>query len=67
MDIVSLQSRLKKDIDKAKKDINILSGRLKNPNFTTKAPKEVIDECKNKLQDASIQAKLAEKRLADLL
>jgi valyl-tRNA synthetase len=66
VDLDSLRGRLEKDIARADKDIKGLSGRLANPNFTNKAPAEVVAECMANLAEAETQAALARKRLADL-
>ncbi len=67
VDLEALRDRLKKDISKADKDIEGLSNRLNNKNFTAKAPASVVSECKTKLLEAEAQAKLARTRLMDLL
>ncbi|MFM7313683.1 MAG: class I tRNA ligase family protein, partial [Cyanobium sp.] len=67
VDLEGLRSRLGKDIAKADKEIAGLSGRLANPNFTGKAPPEVVAECRANLAEAQAQAELARKRLADLV
>ncbi|MFN9643877.1 MAG: valine--tRNA ligase [Cyanobacteriota bacterium] len=66
VDLDALRSRLEKDIAKAEKDIKGLSGRLANPNFASKAPAEVVAECRANLAEAEAQAELARGRLADL-
>lgn len=66
VDLDALRGRLEKDIAKAEKEIKGLSGRLANPNFTDKAPAEVVAECKANLAEAEAQAELARKRLLDL-
>ncbi len=66
VDLAALQGRLEKDLAKATKEIQGLSGRLANPNFAGKAPPEVVAECKASLAEAQAQAELARKRLADL-
>ena len=43
-----------------------LSGRLENPNFVTKAPSNVVSECRENLAEATTQRNLALKRLSDL-
>ena len=63
VDIVSLRLRLAKDLNKAEKDIEILSSRLSNPKFSQKAPQEIVEECRLGLSDAKIQADLVRKRL----
>ena len=67
VDIESLRHRLEKDLEKANKEITVLSRRLDNKNFSEKAPSNIVNECKSKLADWQIQAELAQKRLADLL
>ncbi|MFN9623307.1 MAG: class I tRNA ligase family protein, partial [Cyanobacteriota bacterium] len=66
VDLNALRTRLEKDITKAEKEIKSLSGRLANPNFASKAPAEVVAECRANLAEAEAQAELARKRLADL-
>ena len=66
VDLEALRGRLQKDIAKAEKEIQGLSGRLANPNFAGKAPPEVVAECKANLAEAEAQAALARRRLADL-
>jgi valyl-tRNA synthetase len=66
VDLDALRSRLEKDIAKAEKEIQGLSGRLANPNFSIKAPPEVVAECRANLAEAEAQAELARRRLADL-
>jgi valyl-tRNA synthetase len=65
-DIPALRTRLEKDIAKAEKEIQGLSGRLANANFVGKAPQEVVAECQANLAEAQAQAELARRRLADL-
>ncbi len=67
VDLEALIARLKKDLIKAEKEILILNGRLENKNFTEKAPKEVVDECRKKLSEVVIQADLARARLTSLV
>jgi valyl-tRNA synthetase len=66
VDLDALRGRLEKDIAKAQKEIQCLSGRLANPNFADKAPPAVVAECRANLAEAEAQAKLARQRLADL-
>jgi valyl-tRNA synthetase len=67
VDLDSLRQRLEKDIAKAEKNIEGLTGRLANPNYASRAPPEVIAECRANLADSEAQAALARKRLADLV
>jgi valyl-tRNA synthetase len=66
VDLEALRGRLQKDIAKAEKEIQGLSGRLANPNFADKAPPEVVAECQANLAEAEAQAQLARGRLAEL-
>jgi valyl-tRNA synthetase len=66
VDLEALRGRLEKDITKAEKEIKGLAGRLANPNFTGKAPPEVVAECRANLVEAEAQAELARRRLKDL-
>jgi len=65
VDLEALRGRLQKDIAKAEKEIQGLSGRLANPNFADKAPPEVVAECQANLAEAEAQAQLARGRLAE--
>ncbi len=66
VDLAALRGRLEKDIGKAEKEIKGLAGRLANPNFTGKAPPEVVAECRANLAEAEAQAALARGRLEGL-
>jgi valyl-tRNA synthetase len=66
VDLEALKGRLEKDLAKAEKEMAGLSGRLANPNFASKAPPDVVVECKANLAEAEAQAELARRRLADL-
>ena len=66
VDIDSLRSRLEKDLNKAEKDISLLSNRLANPNFTKKAPLDIINECRRNLFNAESQAELVRSRLSGI-
>ena len=66
IDIVSLRSRLEKDFHKAQKEIESLSGRLANKNFVDKAPKEVVEECRENLTESEAQVRLVKQRLMGL-
>ena len=67
VDFDALISRLKKDLNKAEKEISNLNNRLNNNNFTEKAPKEVVLECRKKLSEVISQADLARNRLDSLM
>ena len=74
LDIDGERSRLKKDLDKAEQDIAILSKKLTNEDFLSKAPKEVVNKDKSnyntltekakRLKDGIKKLKLLEKEAA---
>ncbi|WP_320666740.1 valine--tRNA ligase [Prochlorococcus sp. MIT 1307] len=66
VDLDDLRARLHKDLAKADKEIMDLSSRLANPNFSAKAPGNVVSECRAKLSEVQVQASLARRRLSDL-
>ena len=66
IDIASLRSRLEKDLNKAQKEIESLSGRLANKNFVDKAPKDVVEECRANLTESEAQVRLVKERLMGL-
>ncbi len=49
----SLKQKLLKDQTKANEDIKVLNNRMLNKNFINKAPRDIVDECKAKLQEAN--------------
>jgi len=57
------QGRLQKEIDKLQKDIQRLEGKLGNQNFVSRAPAEVVDKEKAKLEESRSSAR----RLAEQL
>jgi valyl-tRNA synthetase len=67
IDISAETKRLKREIDKTGAEIKQISGKLSNENFTSRAPKNVVEEQRQRLADAeAVSAKLndALKRLA---
>ena len=69
IDIGEEKSRLEKAMEKLKKEIGGLKGRLDNPNFAKSAPEEVVDEARANLearQDEAAKIAAALTRLADL-
>ena len=42
VDLAEERERLKKEIEKAEKEIAGIEGRLNNPNFVARAPAEVV-------------------------
>ncbi len=61
IDIAAERARLSKEMQKADADIARVDGKLNNPNFMAKAPEEVVDEEKEKREEAvARRAKIAE-------
>ena len=58
-------ARLKKDLEKVEKDINMLEGKLSNENFVSKAPAQVIEAERTKLAKAKEKAEIIKVSLAD--
>ncbi|MDP2927482.1 MAG: valine--tRNA ligase [Candidatus Omnitrophota bacterium] len=59
-DVVEQLKKTNLKIDKLKSEIKIKEAMLANKNFTTRAPKEIVDAEKNKLIDMHEQAKKLE-------
>ena len=56
-------TRLAKELTKLNKDIDFIEGKLKNPNFTDKAPADIIHKEREKLADIQqIKSKLCERQ-----
>ncbi len=51
IDVAAETARLHKDIDKIRKDMDRIEGKLNNPKFVDKAPAEVVQKEKDKLSD----------------
>ena len=69
IDIAEEKSRLTKALEKLKKEIGGLKGRLDNPNFVKSAPEEVIDEARANLDarnDEAGKIEAALNRLAEI-
>ncbi len=67
IDIDAEKARLIKGLEKIKKEINSVSGRLNNDNFVSKAPKHVIEENKKGLQDSKEKAHKTQEALDRLI
>ena len=52
IDLDAERQRLGKELDKAAKEISKIEGKLGNPQFTAKAPEEVIEEQRERLAEA---------------
>ncbi len=61
VNIDALKERLTKDLKKV--NIENLNKRLSNKNFVDKAPKDIVDECRFKLNEGSVQQERITKKL----
>ncbi len=69
IDIAEEKARLQKALDKLRKEIGGLKGRLDNPKFVASAPEEVVDEARANLEareDEAGKVEAALKRLSEL-
>jgi valyl-tRNA synthetase len=61
IDIAVERTRLSKEMQKADADIARVDAKLNNPNFMARAPEEVVEEEKEKREEAvARKAKIAE-------
>ncbi len=63
VNIDALKERLTKDLKKVNIELENLNKRLSNKNFVDKAPKDVVDECRFKLNEGSAQKERITKKL----
>jgi len=63
IDISEETKRLKKKFDKNSSEVNSLKNRLKNKNFINKAPKEVVEELKEKLEKLEFDQEKIEEQI----
>ena len=63
VNIDSLKERLTKDLQKVNSELENLNKRLSNKNFIDKAPKEIVDECRFKLKEGTVQKERINKKL----
>ena len=63
VNIDALKERLTKDLKKVTIELENLNKRLSNKNFVDKAPKEIVDECRFKLNEGSVQKERITKKL----
>ncbi len=59
----ALKERLTKDLKKVNIELENLNKRLSNSNFVDKAPKDIVDECRFKLNEGSVQKERITKKL----
>ena len=63
VNIDALKERLTKDLKKVNVELENLNKRLSNNNFVDKAPKDIVDECRFKLNEGSVQKERITKKL----
>ena len=63
VNIDALKERLTKDLKKVTIELENLNKRLSNKNFVDKAPKDIVDECRFKLNEGSVQKERIIKKL----
>ncbi len=63
VNIDALKDRLTKDLKKVTIELDNLNKRLSNKNFVDKAPKDIVDECRFKLNEGSVQQERITKKL----
>ena len=63
VNIDALKERLTKDLKKVTIELENLNKRLSNKNFVDKAPKDIVDECRFKLSEGSVQKERITKKL----
>ena len=63
VNIDALKERLNKDLKKVTFELDNLNKRLSNKNFVDKAPKDIVDECRFKLNEGSVQKERITKKL----
>ena len=63
VNIDALKERLTKDLKKVTIELENLNKRLSNKNFVDKAPKNIVDECRFKLNEGSVQKERITKKL----
>ncbi len=63
VNLEALKDRLTKDLQKVNSDIETLNKRISNKNFIDKAPKDIVDECFDKLKEGNLQSERINKKL----
>ena len=66
LDVNAERDRLKKEIAKLSKDIEVFSKKLSNKNFVEKAPKDVVEKDTAKLEEFKTKCAKLEHSLATL-
>ncbi len=63
VNVDALKERLNKDLKKVTIELDNLNKRLSNKNFVDKAPKDIVDECRFKLNESSVQMERISRKL----
>jgi len=63
VNIDALKERLNKDLKKVTIELDNVKKRLSNKNFVDKAPKDIVDECRFKLNEGLVQQERITKKL----
>ena len=63
VNIDALKERLNKDLKKVTVELDNLNKRLSNKNFVDKAPKDIVDDCRFKLNEGSLKMERITKKL----
>ena len=66
VDIAKEQERISKELDKARKNLASLNGKLSNENFTSRAPEAVVNAEREKAKKAADLIAALEESLAAL-
>tara|TARA_Y100001933_G_scaffold79534_1_gene80853 strand:- start:2730 stop:5492 length:2763 start_codon:yes stop_codon:yes gene_type:complete len=64
INIDSLRDKLNKDLYKVNKEIETFNKRISNKNFVNKAPKEIVQDCMLKLNEAQSKLEAINKKLS---
>ena len=59
----ALKERLNKDLKKVTIELENLNKRLSNKNFVDKAPKDIVEECRFKLNEGTLQMERITKKI----
>ena len=57
------EGKLNKELKKVTNELENLNKRLYNKNFVDKAPKDIVDECRFKLNEGSLQKERITKKI----
>jgi valyl-tRNA synthetase len=66
IDVAEEQKRLQKEIAKIEKDVTLFSKKLSNESFLAKAPADVLEKDRAKLQESRDKLQILQESLAKL-